>query len=61
MNEVDSTNVQKEIETLAEANANGMTGFQEKFKVSDSFKQTICWKKYQNSLSIFNFIILEVG
>ena len=45
MNEVDSTNVQKEIETLAEAKENGMTGFQEKFKVSDLFKQTICWKQ----------------
>jgi hypothetical protein len=43
MNEVDSTNVQQEIETLAEAKDNGMTGFQEKFKVSDSFKLTICW------------------
>ena len=46
MNEVDSTIVQKEIETLGEIDKdNGMTGFQEKFKVSDSFKQTICWKQ----------------
>jgi hypothetical protein len=45
INEVDSTNVQKEIETLAEAKDNDMTGFQERFKVGDSFKQKICWKQ----------------
>ena len=33
MNEVDSTKIQKEFEMLAEVKANGMTGFQEKFKV----------------------------
>ena len=36
MNEVDSTKVQKEIEILADVNASGMTGFEEKFKVDDS-------------------------
>jgi hypothetical protein len=35
MNEVDSTEVQREIETLAEVKDSGMTGFQEKFKVGD--------------------------
>ena len=33
MNEVDSIKLEKEIEILAEINACGMTGFQEKFKV----------------------------
>jgi hypothetical protein len=35
MNEVDSTEIQKEIETLAELKESGMTGFEEKFKVGD--------------------------
>jgi hypothetical protein len=35
MNEVDATKVRKEIESLAEVGANGMTGFEEKFKVGD--------------------------
>ena len=33
MNEVDSARIQKEIESLAQVQASGMTGFQEKFKV----------------------------
>jgi hypothetical protein len=37
MNEVDSTKVQQEIESLAEIKASGMTGFEEKFKVVNSF------------------------
>ena len=36
MNEIDCTKIEKEIETLAEVQASGMTGFQEKFKVRDS-------------------------
>jgi hypothetical protein len=60
MNEVDSTEVQREIETLAEVKDSGMTGFQEKFKVSDSFKLTIYWKQTPKFIEC-NFIILEVG
>ena len=37
MNEVDSTKLQQEIESLAEIKASGMTGFEEKFKVVNSF------------------------
>ena len=35
MNEVDSTKIQKEIEKLNEVSADGLTGFQEKFKVNN--------------------------
>ena len=36
MNEVDSTKVRKEIESLSKVKTSGMTGFEEKFKVGDS-------------------------
>ena len=35
INEVDSAEVQQEIESLGEIKASGMTGFEEKFRVSN--------------------------
>ena len=43
MNEVYSTEVETEIETLTEVNASGLTGFQEKFKVSKLLYDIICY------------------
>ena len=41
MNEVDSARIQKEIESLAQIQTSGMTGFHEKFKVSDSLQSCL--------------------
>ena len=53
MNEVDSTEVQREIDTLAEVKDSGMTGFQEKFKVGDySLFYTSYTKARQNIINL---------
>ena len=46
MNEVNSSNIKQEIKKLSEVQAGGMTGFQEKFKVSIPVDMLCCFYQY---------------
>ena len=57
MNEVNSSNIKQEIKKLSEVQAGGMTGFQEKFKVSIPVDVLCCFYQYLHCILWTNLYI----